>query len=64
MFVCVLPRKVGLHGPFILHVLIAWLIGLCAASTALLFGCIAASAQEAMQAAPAIFVPQVLFERA
>ena len=52
---------VGLHGSFILHVLITWLIGLCAASTALLFGCVAANAQEAMQAAPAIFVPQILF---
>ena len=52
---------VGLHGSFILHVLITWLVGLCAASTGLLFGCVAANAQEAMQAAPAIFVPQILF---
>ncbi len=52
---------VGFHGSFILHVLITWLIGLCAASTALLFGCLAANANEAMQAAPAIFVPQILF---
>ncbi len=52
---------IGLHGAFILHVLVTWLIGLCAASTALLFGCLAANAQEAMQAAPAIFVPQILF---
>jgi ABC-type multidrug transport system permease subunit len=34
-----------LHGPFILHVLITWLIGLAASSTALLFGCVAANAQ-------------------
>jgi ABC-type multidrug transport system permease subunit len=52
---------VQLHGSFILDVLIAWLIGLCAASTALFFGCLAASAQQAMQAAPIIFVPQILF---
>jgi ABC-type multidrug transport system permease subunit len=52
---------VGLHGSFILHVLIAWFIGLCAASTALLIGCIAASAQQALQIAPAIFIPQLLF---
>ncbi len=52
---------VELHGSFILDVLIAWLIGLSAASTALLFGCIAASAQQAMQASPVIFVPQILF---
>ena len=49
------------HGSFILDVIIAWLIGLCAASTALVFGCLAASAQQAVQAAPIIFVPQILF---
>ncbi len=52
---------VGFHGSFILDVLIIWLIGLSAASTALLFGCIASSAQQAMQASPVIFVPQILF---
>jgi ABC-type multidrug transport system permease subunit len=52
---------VGLHGSFILDVIITWLIGLCAASTALLFGCLASSAQQAMQASPVIFVPQILF---
>jgi hypothetical protein len=50
---------VGLRGPFILHVLITWLVGLASASTALLFSCVASSAQEAVQAAPAIFMPQV-----
>lgn len=52
---------IGMHGNFILHVLIIWLIGTASASTALLFGCVAANAQEAMNAAPAIFVPQILF---
>jgi hypothetical protein len=32
---------VELRGSFILHVLCVWIIGLGAASTALLFGCIA-----------------------
>jgi hypothetical protein len=51
-----------LNEGLILHVLITWLIGLCAASTAqLLFGCLAGNANEAMQAASAIFVPQILF---
>ena len=52
---------IGLRGSFILFVLIAWLVGLCAASTALLFGCVATNVQEAVQAVPAIFMPQVLF---
>jgi hypothetical protein len=52
---------IGLRGSFILFVLIAWLVGLCAASTALLFGCVATNVQEAVQAVPVIFMPQVLF---
>ena len=52
---------VGFHGSFILHVLITWLIGLCASSTALLVGCIAANANEALQVSPTIFIPQILF---
>ncbi len=52
---------IGLRGSFILEVLITWLIGLSAASTALLFGCAAKSAQQAVQASPVIFVPQILF---
>mmetsp|Transcript_73826 Transcript_73826/g.196522 ORF Transcript_73826/g.196522 Transcript_73826/m.196522 type:complete len:233 (+) Transcript_73826:1510-2208(+) len=50
-----------LKGNFILLVLSSWLLGLGGASTALFFGCLASSAQEAMQAAPAVFVPQMLF---
>lgn len=52
---------VGLGGSFILFVLTAWVVGLCAASTALLFGSVAANVQEAVQAVPVIFMPQVLF---
>ena len=51
----------GLRGSFILHVLTAWLISLTAASTALFFGCIVPNANAAMQVAPGIFVPQILF---
>ena len=50
-----------LRGSFILHVLITWIISLAASSIALLFGCLASNVQEAMQAAPAVFVPQILF---
>jgi len=51
----------GLHGNFILHVLILWLLGLAASSTALVAGCVAASAKQAVEMAPALFVPQILF---
>mmetsp|Transcript_73830 Transcript_73830/g.196541 ORF Transcript_73830/g.196541 Transcript_73830/m.196541 type:complete len:362 (+) Transcript_73830:1138-2223(+) len=52
---------IGLNGNFILLVIATWLLGIASASTALFFGCLAASAQEAVQAAPVIFVPQILF---
>ncbi|CAJ1343806.1 unnamed protein product [Effrenium voratum] len=51
----------GLNGSFILFVLIFWITGVAAASVALLVGCLAANAEVAQQAAPAIFVPQLLF---
>ncbi|CAL1133888.1 unnamed protein product [Cladocopium goreaui] len=51
----------GLQGSFIMYVLIFWLTGIAAASTALLVGCIASNAEVAQQAAPAVFVPQLLF---
>jgi hypothetical protein len=35
--------------------------GMAAASTALCAGCFASNAKTAMEAAPAIFVPQILF---
>ena len=44
-----------------LHVLTMWLVGMAAASTALCVGCVAPSAKTAMEAAPALFVPQILF---
>jgi len=51
----------GLQGSFIMYVLIFWLTGIAAASTALLVGCLASNAEVAQQAAPAVFVPQLLF---
>jgi len=51
----------ALQGSFILHVVAMWLLGLAAASTALCAGCIAKSAKDAVEATPAIFVPQILF---
>ncbi|CAK9007141.1 unnamed protein product [Durusdinium trenchii] len=51
----------GLQGSFIMYVLIFWITGVAAASTALLVGCLAANPEVAQQAAPAVFVPQLLF---
>jgi len=50
-----------LRGNFFLHVVTMWLLGLAAASTALCAGCLAANAKQAVEATPAIFVPQILF---
>lgn len=51
----------GLDGNFIELVLPTWLLSVVASSTALLLGCIATNVNTAMQAAPVIFVPQLLF---
>jgi ABC-type multidrug transport system ATPase subunit len=51
----------ALQGNFILHVITMWMLGLAAASTALCAGCVASSAKAAVEATPAIFVPQILF---
>jgi len=51
----------GLNGNFLYHVLIFTLSGTAAASTALIVGCVASNPEVASQAAPAIFVPQLLF---
>jgi len=52
---------IGLHGNWILLVLCAWVLSLVASSTALLVGCILTQVKQAMEAAPAIFVPQIIF---
>jgi len=51
----------GFHGNYFYFVLSFWLVGLGAASTALLVGCLAANAEVASQAGPVLFVPQILF---
>lgn len=49
-----------LKGNFIVYVLVFWVTGMAAASTALLVGSLAANAEVAQQAAPAVFVPQIM----
>jgi len=51
----------GLQGSWILHVLIFWMAGITAGSTALLVGCLAANPEVAQQSAPPVFVLQLLF---
>eukprot|EP00439_Symbiodinium_sp_Y106_P045222 s4060_g5.t1 len=51
----------NLRGQFMVYVLVFWVTGVAAASTAVLVGCLAANAEVAQQAAPAVFVPQLLF---
>lgn len=51
----------GFHGSILVYVLVFWVTGMAAASTALLVGCLASNPEVAQQAAPAIFVPQLLF---
>jgi len=51
----------ALNGNFFIYVLVFALSGTAAASTALLVGCLASNPEVANQAAPAIFVPQLLF---
>lgn len=51
----------GMQGNFVVHVFGTTLISMAAASTALLAACIVKDAKQAMEAAPALFVPQILF---
>lgn len=51
----------ALEGNFLWYVLALWLTGLAASSTALLVGCVSSNTEVALQLAPAIFVPQILF---
>lgn len=51
----------GLDGFYVYLLMIMWGLALVSSSTALLLGCIATNTQTAMQAAPMIFVPQLLF---
>mmetsp|Transcript_122755 Transcript_122755/g.392412 ORF Transcript_122755/g.392412 Transcript_122755/m.392412 type:complete len:622 (-) Transcript_122755:512-2377(-) len=49
------------QGDFVVAVCATTLISMAAASTALLAACLVADAKQAMEAAPALFVPQILF---
>eukprot|EP00927_Polykrikos_kofoidii_P027605 TRINITY_DN2421_c0_g3_i1.p1 TRINITY_DN2421_c0_g3~~TRINITY_DN2421_c0_g3_i1.p1 ORF type:complete len:627 (+),score=83.85 TRINITY_DN2421_c0_g3_i1:62-1882(+) len=51
----------GFQGNFLAHVAATTLVGLAAASTSLFVGCLVKSAKQAMELAPALFVPQILF---
>ena len=52
---------VGFHGNWMLWTLVLWLLALVASSTALLLGCLLTQVKQAMEAAPGIFVPQIIF---
>lgn len=52
---------VDLQGNWIFLVLSAWLLTLCASSCALLIGCLVPDIKNAMELAPLILVPQILF---
>ena len=52
---------IGLHGPIIYYILITWLLGAACASTALLVASLAANPDVAIQMAPVILVPQIMF---
>eukprot|EP00927_Polykrikos_kofoidii_P027600 TRINITY_DN2421_c0_g1_i1.p1 TRINITY_DN2421_c0_g1~~TRINITY_DN2421_c0_g1_i1.p1 ORF type:complete len:626 (+),score=103.86 TRINITY_DN2421_c0_g1_i1:58-1878(+) len=51
----------GFQGNFFLHIVATTLVGLAAGSTAILVGCLVKDAKQAMEAAPGLFVPQILF---
>jgi len=51
----------GLQGSIIILILSSWILCLVSASIALLLGCIATDVKSALQAAPALLVPQMMF---
>ena len=52
---------IGLEGNLLFYIVSLWLMGLASSSTALLVGCLSSNVEVALQSAPAIFVPQILF---
>jgi len=50
-----------LQGDFILILLVFWILGLASSSVAVMLGCMLPDAKQAMECAPIIFVPQILF---
>uniref|UniRef100_A0A7S2JVU6 ABC transporter domain-containing protein n=1 Tax=Zooxanthella nutricula TaxID=1333877 RepID=A0A7S2JVU6_9DINO len=51
----------GFHGSIVIGILGTWLISLAAASTALVVACLVKDSKQAMEAAPGLFVPQIIF---
>eukprot|EP00929_Paragymnodinium_shiwhaense_P000709 TRINITY_DN100947_c0_g1_i1.p1 TRINITY_DN100947_c0_g1~~TRINITY_DN100947_c0_g1_i1.p1 ORF type:complete len:633 (+),score=175.17 TRINITY_DN100947_c0_g1_i1:84-1982(+) len=51
----------AMKGNFLFHIAGTTMVSAAAASMALLAGCIVADAKQAMEAAPGLFVPQILF---
>lgn len=51
----------GLHGNWMLLVMLGWALGIASSSLALLVGCGVASGQKALQLAPLTLIPQMLF---
>ena len=52
---------VGLNGNFFIHWLAFFMLGMVSAGTAVLIGSAVTNIKTAMEAAPAVFVPQMLF---
>eukprot|EP00397_Hematodinium_sp_SG-2012_P033308 GEMP01035570.1.p1 GENE.GEMP01035570.1~~GEMP01035570.1.p1 ORF type:complete len:484 (+),score=76.87 GEMP01035570.1:226-1677(+) len=53
--------SIGLHGVWPNLMLSAWMLSLCASSSALVIGCLVSDIKKGMEAAPLILVPQILF---
>jgi len=51
----------GLHGNFVYLTVLSWLLGIASSSLSLIVGCGVASAQKAIQLAPLVLIPQMLF---
>merc|ERR1712187_1014073 len=51
----------GLHGNIFTMILLSWLLGLASSSLSLIVGCGVGSVQKAIQLAPLVLIPQMLF---
>jgi hypothetical protein len=52
---------IGLNGQFVVLWFAYWLLGIVSAGTAVLIGSAVSNIKTAMESAPAVFVPQMLF---
>eukprot|EP00981_Chlorochromonas_danica_P006258 scaffold1334_cov170-Ochromonas_danica.AAC.5 len=50
-----------LQGSFIYIVLVAWALGMCSCSVAVMCGCLVSDVKQVTELAPLLFVPQMLF---